>query len=517
MALYLPSLGYPFLYDSSSQILLDTFIHQPRHLGDILTLRVLGMDVLDFNRPAILLSLMGDSLLWGVNPAGYRLTNLLLHGASAALLFRLINHLSGRFSPALFASLFFALHPLHSETVVEIGYREDLLATFFLLAGLCAACRFDPEARNWSKTWLPAFGVVGCFFLGVAAKESGVAGPASLAVFWWLFRRRRSAAASCSRRGWILLLAATGAACGAFLIARFTMEPAQSVIFTERPQPIAPNWAELTLIQTRIWAAELLRIVWPAGLCADYTGYSIRGVTLLPAIFGVAAFVGLQAMFGLRNRMIALGAAVFWFSLLPVSNFIPIYRPMADRFLYMPLIGAALMLAAAMTGLGALMNRRLGRLDLGQGALSTLAALTFLAVLSPLALATLREEAVWRDGLTLWEETTRRNPTSVAAWSNLGWAQLNKSTPLTDAEAAKISESFSRALNLTNGKHAPAFAGLAIMAASVGNHSEAARFLQSAVALDARFAQPDKFEAALIHTPLEILQFKLIALRSRNL
>jgi hypothetical protein len=65
IALYLPTLGYDFVYDSLTQIQIDDFIHQPRHFADVLSLRVLGMNVLDFNRPVNLFTLMVDSLLWG--------------------------------------------------------------------------------------------------------------------------------------------------------------------------------------------------------------------------------------------------------------------------------------------------------------------------------------------------------------------------------------------------------------------------------------------------------------------
>ena len=95
VALYLPSLGYDFVYDSVMQVHFDGYIHQPRHFADVLSLRVLGQDVLDNNRPANLASLMVDSLLWGRNPAGFRLTNLLLHGAAAALLLRWLTLFTG--------------------------------------------------------------------------------------------------------------------------------------------------------------------------------------------------------------------------------------------------------------------------------------------------------------------------------------------------------------------------------------------------------------------------------------
>ena len=67
---YLPSLWGEFVYDDVAQIVIDDYIHQPSHLAEVLTFRVHGHDVLDFNRPFMLLSLMVDSLLWGRIPIG---------------------------------------------------------------------------------------------------------------------------------------------------------------------------------------------------------------------------------------------------------------------------------------------------------------------------------------------------------------------------------------------------------------------------------------------------------------
>jgi len=349
VALYLPAIGFELVYDSNSQILIDDFIHLPRHFLDVLTLRVMGMDVLDFNRPVNLFTLLVDSLLWGKIPAGYHFTSLLLHGATAALLFRWLLGLVGKIWPALLAALLFAVHPLHCETVVEVGYREDLLATLFLLAGLLCAMNFRPGLPKLrEKVWLPALGTVACLALSVASKETGVAGPAALGVYWLLFRRNDK------WRLWLALIVATAVVATAFMTVRFALEPKNSIIFDTEPSRLAPTWGALIAIQCRIFAAEFLRIAWPADLCADYNGYSIRTILLLDAAIALTLIVAGQAflcVFGKQNRLFILATAVFWFSLAPVSNVIPIFRPMADRFLYMPLVGVALMLAAAVATL----------------------------------------------------------------------------------------------------------------------------------------------------------------------
>src|SRR5689334_19161606 len=89
VAVYARSFSAEFVYDARAQILTDTFIHQPRHFVDVLSLRVMHEDVLDNNRPVHLLVLMIDSLLWGKKPFGYHLTSILLHGGCTALIFLL--------------------------------------------------------------------------------------------------------------------------------------------------------------------------------------------------------------------------------------------------------------------------------------------------------------------------------------------------------------------------------------------------------------------------------------------
>ncbi len=493
-ALYLPALGYDLVYDSHAQILIDDFIHQPRHFIDVLTLRVMGMDALDFNRPLNLFTLLVDSQLWGKIPAGYHLTSLLLHSAAAALLFRWLFSLVHRIAPALLGALFFAAHPLQCEAVVEVGNREDLLAVVFMLGGFVFASAFMPGHKN---AWKMGIGAALCFFFSIASKESGVAGPASLAVYWFLFRRRDKFA----HRSWLLLLAATSVAVVAFLCVRFALEPKNSIIFTSEPAPIVkawpslPSWPAFCSVQTRIWTAEWARIFWPSGLCADYTGESLRpyegGVSLL----AVAVALLLTGVLAWLNRLAALALAVFWFSLLPVSNFIPIFHPMADRFLYMPLVGVSLMIAA-------------GFASLREPQIRLTACATGTAGLLALAALTAQQERIWRDDLSLWSATVETNPASWCGWLGLGWAWMDKNRP------DKAREAFERALNLSNARDAHSFGALALAAEALGQHREAAEYLKKAAALDARYGEPETLVRAIVLEPFYAQ--RLCAIRSRH-
>jgi len=97
----------------------------------------------EFWHPLTWLSLMLDYQLFGLNPGGYHMTNLILHILSALLLFWLFHRMTGAIWPSAFVAAFFALHPLHVESVAWISERKDVLSTFLLViddVGLCFLC-----------------------------------------------------------------------------------------------------------------------------------------------------------------------------------------------------------------------------------------------------------------------------------------------------------------------------------------------------------------------------------------
>ncbi len=481
IALYFPTLGHDFVYDSTAQVLIDPFIHQPRHWAEVLSLRVMGMDVLDANRPVALASLMIDAALWGVNPAGYHLQNLLLHGAVVALLFQLILGFTRSRVAALAGSLLFAAHPLLAEAVAEPSFREDLLAACFTLLALWLAARVKAGRPRWA-----AAGVVGALFLAVASKESGVAGVAVVAAYVLLFRRGEW-------RFWLGLLAVAAAACGAFLVARFRLEPEASLIFTQKPQPIAADLWTLFSTQSRIWTAEWLRILWPVDLCADYGPYHLRNIPRALGLGIVAGVLTLQAVLSWRSRGMALACALFWFSLLPVSNFIPMYRPMADRFLYLPLTGVALATALGVAWAG----RRWPR--------AVWAA--FLPLL-PLGVLASRQMGHWENEVALWTHTVRVNPFSETAQINLGFSLYNV------GRLAEAVPPLQRAAELTKGQYAPPFAAFALVASAQGRTADAAHALSRAIELDARYREPESLVRALPLPPAQAARLRVILLPS---
>ena len=326
-AAYVPSLGADFVYDGRYEILREGFITSLANLPLVFSLKVMGMYVLLGTRPGSLLYLMALAAVFGKNPLGYHLGGNLLHAANAAMTYVVLvrlaqmeissrwNELATRVSAvAAIVTLFFALHPLTVETVSEINYSSDLLVAFFTLAALLSAMAFRPaEGRNV----LQAGGAVAfCSLAAVTCKESGIAVPLLLFLYWFLYRKGEP------RNPWRLLLAAATVLPGLFLVLRFSWGISTSV----KADYLGGSFAQMLVNQPRLWVFMMGKIVWPVGLSADYTFDNLEGLTTPVAVVILICVLAFQAWLAWRSRLGAMGVAVYWLALATVSNFIPLYR-----------------------------------------------------------------------------------------------------------------------------------------------------------------------------------------------
>ena len=85
------------------------------------------------------------STLWP-EPAGHHLTNVLLHAASAVLLFLVLWRMTAAFWPSALVAALFALHPLRVESVAWIAERRDVLSGLFFMLTLWAYERLCPPS-----------------------------------------------------------------------------------------------------------------------------------------------------------------------------------------------------------------------------------------------------------------------------------------------------------------------------------------------------------------------------------
>ena len=162
--------------------------------------------------PLSMLSHMLDCQLYGLNPAGHHLTNLLLHAASAVTLFLVLWRMTGALWPSALVAALFALHPLRVESVAWVAERRDVLSGLFFMLTLGAYGEYVRHPRSLGRY----LAVVGLFALGLMAKPMLVTLPPLLLLldFWPLGRFRPSrqpdtaapsvaaGAVSLARRSW---------------------------------------------------------------------------------------------------------------------------------------------------------------------------------------------------------------------------------------------------------------------------------------------------------------------------
>src|SRR5215831_1326763 len=141
--------------------------------------------------PLTTISHMLDCQLYGLQPWGHHLTNILLQAAAAVLLFLALRNLTGDLWPSLFVAAIFAVHPLRVESVAWVSERKDVLSGVFFMLTLWAYTRYA-RGNAHSSFWYVT--VVVLFAFGLMCKPTLVTLPFVLLLldYWPLGRTQRS-------------------------------------------------------------------------------------------------------------------------------------------------------------------------------------------------------------------------------------------------------------------------------------------------------------------------------------
>lgn len=164
--------GYYFTDNDTLGVLRSARVHSVDDLLRILTESVKSTLVESrYYRPVMTLSFSLDFALWGYDPFGYHLTNLILHVLVAGLLFQLVYTFNDRdLVGASLAAFLYTLHPLLMDVVPAVVRRQETLMALFLLAGLLTFHRYEYHQKNTGYL----LAALSCFVLSVGAKEIGI-------------------------------------------------------------------------------------------------------------------------------------------------------------------------------------------------------------------------------------------------------------------------------------------------------------------------------------------------------
>lgn len=364
--------------------------------------------------------------LWGLNPLGYHLVNILLHAANALLLWLCLRRF--RLPSAAWVTLLFALHPLQVETVAWVTELKNILALFFYLLSLLAYCRFadagQSAAAAASRRLYYAAALL-LFLLALFSKTvSGSLPAAILLLCWWQNGR-------IARRDVVSLLPFFALA---IMLGGVTARLELSHVLAK-----GAEW-DFSLVDRFLIAGRAAwfyagKLFWPHPLMFNYPRWSIDATVWWQYLFPLSLVGMLTALWCMRNRIGRgpLAAALFFVgTLTPALGFFNVY-PMrysfvADHFQYAAGIGMLLLLVA---GLELLLSR------VGVGLFGRSAVFLLLATVA--AALTWSQGHIYRDRITLFTDTIAKNPASWLSYANRGrdYALANRDDlALTDLDKA---------------------------------------------------------------------------------
>jgi len=405
--LYLNSLGGDFVWDDRSLILENPQIQHPQQVLETFAqpLTVFGSNY-GYYRPVAMLSLAFDQWLWGGNPLGFHVTNLILHLGVVLCFFFFITHLVD-WKIGFIASLLFTLFACHVENVAFISGRMDVLATLFML--LCLMLYF----RHEKHTVITVIFCGALSLLALLSKEIALVLPVIFAAAIAFFIPKQQ-----WKKHFTQGMFCIGLPLAAYAVLRlFTIRglnpPASNVFsFGERL---------LMIPQTLVLYIQLL--IFPYNLNArhvilppQYSGMSTFAVMLFVSIVAVILVVFLAR----RRKILVFGAAWFLLGILPVLNIIPLRgQVVAERFLYLPSAGFALVLA----GTVGIINQR--EKDTRQ-TLKLLIWVLIAAVGINNLVFTILRNPVWHDEESFFTRMVEQSPNSPLAHHNLGYVYYRR-------------------------------------------------------------------------------------------
>jgi len=447
--------------------------------------------------PVTWLSLMLDYQIFGLNPHGYHLTNLLFHVMNTILLFLIFRRMTKTLWPSAFVACLFAIHPLHVESVAWITERKDVLSTFFWMLTM-GAYIYYVEHRGFRRY----FFVLLFFILGLMAKPMLVTLPFVLLLLdYWPLRRfqeitgiKPSAARDCSTYPIPLR--------SAFGIGVSTIKPDHKIQkeTLEVKKPANPEY-KWSLIYPLLWEkvplfvlvilssivtyvgaqkigtvlsiktislvvrignafvsyiAYIGKMIWPSNLAIYYPYGGWIPWQVLGSVFLLIAIT--VAVFRMVKRSPYLATGWLWYigTLVPVIGIVQAGgQAMADRYTYIPLTGLFIMVAWGVPDLLKKWNHRK----------EILLASSALIILC-LSIITWTQVGYWQNNITLFDHTLKVTDNNWLIYNNRGVAYNSL------GNYRQAIEDYSRAIEIKPG-YEDAYYNRGVAYNSLGNYRQA--------------------------------------------
>ena len=404
LAMYYPVHSYPFIaLDDSKYVTANPHIK---------TLDA-GMVVWAFTHgysanwhPLTWISHALDVQMFGLEPGGHHLVNVVLHALNGVLLLWILWKATGYVGRSFMVAALFALHPINVESVVWIAERKTMLSTLFFILALGAYRWYARQPK------LGRMAVVAVLYgFGLMAKPQVITLPFVLLLWdYWPLRRMFAAQpeASADTLATADISARSFSALLKEKIPLFFICVVDAII-TMVAQHVGPpgSWAYTPTLRAEnaliAYAKYVGQLLWPTNLAIMYLH---PGTSLKPwhAVVALLILLAISALVyaGRRHRYLVVGWLWFLGTLVPMIGVIQVYiQAMADRYAYVSFIGLFLMVCWGVADWA-------GQRHLPRAALPAVSV----AILLVLSVMTHRQIGYWRDNVTLWThalEVTHHN------------------------------------------------------------------------------------------------------------
>lgn len=420
------TLNGDFVYLDKQQIVGNPLIQDTSLIGTALT-----SDVWAFKgdgtiaasnhwRPTFVGWMILNFQLFGLNPFGWHLLNILLHVGVCALAYLLLRRFGLSEILAFAITSVFALHPVHTESVAWISGSPDLLFSLFLLASLWFTCNFATKGSRFDLALALVF-----YAFSLGAKEVAFL---CFPLFWFVFERMNEDAIDRIRKkGNALAFTIPFAILALFyFLLRWLILGEISHSIEDSPDILS---GILTIPTAFVF--YLKQILFPIYLGINYDLRPVGEFGLLnfvlPLLISISVFC-LLLFFAKRSFVQKIGLLLFVLPLIPALNLtaFPAEQIVHDRYLYLPLLGILMVIFPYLRDFFESLLKDKG---------NTILLILVILISIPLGLKTFFYNQVWANDPILWEYNVKIDETSSFNWAQHGFelAKIGKHTEAIEA------------------------------------------------------------------------------------
>jgi Tfp pilus assembly protein PilF len=470
LMVFWPVLNYEFInYDD------DTYVSENPHIQDGLTWEgikwAFSMDSgsasqhADFWIPMTFISHMITIELFGLDPGGHHLVNLMIHIMNTALLFWALRNLTGALWKSGFVAALFAIHPLHIESVAWVTERKDVLSTLFWILTLWAYLFYTKRPEVY-RYLLVAF----TFSLGLMAKPMVMTLPFVLLLLdYWPLQRihwgdHRTTLKRVLEKSPLIILT------GICLMLTLLVQQKWETVGSLEAFPLGSRIGNALIS----YSSYIGKMFWPLDLAVLYPhpGNQLPLELIVGSALLLLAITILTVWWSSKAPYLIVGWLWFLGTLVPVIGLIQVgQQAMADRYTYIPLIGLFIIIAWGIPDLIPKWRHQKLFLSLGAG-----------LILPSLMVIAWFQVQHWRNSISLFKHAIETTGTNYVSYHNLGLAFQ------TEGRFEEAIGEYQKAMAIK--PNAALHNNMGVIFEKQGLFNEAIREYQEAVALRAHYARP---------------------------